>query len=69
MKIYRIKTKYIFEGFFIVRAKNKKEARQNIEKNCGCTLGTGIHSTLPENVIDWTFPIHPLQFTSKIKTH
>ena len=58
-KVYRIRTQYIFEGVFDVVAENKEEARQKILQNCGLVMGGSIHSTLPDDEINWAFDIHP----------
>lgn len=61
MKQYRIKTKFIFEGEFIVTAENKSQAKEFVEKHCGMTEVRGVHSSLPDDTIDWVFPIHPIK--------
>ena len=58
-KVYRIRTQYIFEGVFEVSAESKEEARQKVLQNCGLVMGGSIHSTLPDNEINWAFNRHP----------
>jgi hypothetical protein len=58
-KIYRVKTQYIFEGVFEVLAESKEDARQKILQDCGLVMGVSIHSTLPDEEINWTFSTHP----------
>jgi len=58
-KIYRVRTQYIFEGVFEVLADNKEEARQKVLQNCGLVMGGNIHSTLPDEEINWAFSTHP----------
>ena len=58
-KIYRVKTQYIFEGVFEVLAESKQDARQKILQNCGLVMGVSIHSTLPDEEINWAFSTHP----------
>ena len=58
-KVYRIRTQYIFEGVFEVSAESKEEARQKVLQNCGLVMGGSIHSTLPDNEINWAFDRHP----------
>jgi len=58
MKKYSIKTKFVFEGEFIVSAENKAQAKEYVSKHCGLCLGGDIHSSLPDESIDWEFPVH-----------
>lgn len=62
-KIYRVKTQYIFEGVFEVLAESKEDARRKVLQDCGLVMGGSIHSTLPDEEINWTFPTH-----SEVKT-
>mgnify|MGYP005870128497 CR=1 FL=1 len=58
-KIYRVKTQYIFEGVFEVLADSKEDAQQKVLQDCGLVMGGSIHSTLPDEEINWAFSIHP----------
>lgn len=58
-KDYQIKTKFIFEGTFTVKAESKQEARELVEKHCGLVIGGDIHTSLPSDEIDWNFSVHP----------
>ena len=67
-KVYRVRTQYIFEGVFEVVADSKEDARQKVLQNCGLVMGESIHSTLPDDKINfssnalnnsWAFDIHP----------
>ena len=58
-KFYRVRTQYIFDGVFDVVAENKEDARQKVIQNCGMVMGGNIHSTLPDNEINWAFSTHP----------
>lgn len=64
---YKIRTQFVFDGNFIVKAKNGKEAIENIENHCGLVIGGDIHSALPEDEIDWEFPVHPVKRIMKAK--
>ena len=57
-QIFEIETAFTFTGTFSVKAKSEEDARKAIEKHCGLVLGGGIHSTLPEDEIDWDFTMH-----------
>jgi hypothetical protein len=59
MKTYKVKTRYVFEGVFYVKAENREEAQANVEKHCGMVMGGSIHTTLDEETVDWNFGIHP----------
>ena len=51
---------------FEVLADNKEEARQKILQNCGLVMGGSIHSTLPDEEINWAFSTHPEVKTTRI---
>ena len=57
--VYRVRTQYVFEGVFDVVAESKEDARQKVIQNCGMVMGGNIHSTLPDNEINWAFSTHP----------
>ena len=57
--VYRVRTQYIFEGVFDVVAESKEDARKKVLQNCGLVMGGSIHSTLPDDEINWAFDIHP----------
>ena len=50
---------YIFEGVFEVVAESREEAQQKVIQNCGLVMGGNIHSTLPDEEINWAFSMHP----------
>ena len=58
-RIYRVRTQYIFEGVFEVLADSKENARQKVLQDCGLVMGGSIHSTLPDEEINWVFSTHP----------
>ena len=67
-KVYRVRTQYIFDGVFDVVAESKEDARQKVLQDCGLVMGGGIHSTLPDDEINfssnvlnnsWAFDKHP----------
>ena len=65
-KVYRVRTQYIFDGVFDVVAKNKEDARQKVLQNCGLVMGGSIHSTLPDEEINWAFSPHTEVKTGRI---
>lgn len=58
-KTYEVATKFVFEGVFKVVAENGSDALQKVADDCGLVLGGNIHSTLPDEEIDWNFETHP----------
>jgi hypothetical protein len=67
MKTYRVKTRFNFTGTFFVNAANKKQAKECVENHCGLVLGGDIHSTMPDDTVDWEFPVHPEKAVLGIK--
>ena len=57
--VYRVRTQYIFEGVFEIVAESKEEARQKVRQDCGLVMGGNVHSTLPDEEINWAFSMHP----------
>ena len=57
-KVYRVRMQYIFEGVFDVVAESKEDARQKVLQDCGLVMGGSIHSTLPDEKINWAFSTH-----------
>ena len=64
--IYRVRTQYIFEGVFEVLADSKKNARQKVLQDYGLVMGGSIHSTLPDEEINWAFSTHPEVKTTRV---
>ena len=65
-KVYRVRTQYTFEGVFDVVAESKEEARQKVLQNCGLVMGGNVHSTLPDDKINWAFDRHPNKRINRI---
>lgn len=65
-KVYRVRTRYIFEGVFEVVAESRKEARQKVIRDCGMVMGGNVYSTLPDEEINWAFSSHPKVRTGRI---
>ena len=40
-------------------AESREEARQEVILDCGMVMGGNIHSTLPDEEINWAFSTHP----------
>jgi hypothetical protein len=58
MKQYKIPVEYKFRGYFLIRAESRKEAAQDALNHCGA-CGIQISSNLPDEDVDWEFPLHP----------
>ena len=67
-KVYRVRTQYVSEGVFEVVAESREEARQKVIQDCGLVMGGNVHSTLPEEEINWAFSTHPDVRTGRITT-
>lgn len=61
MPKFRVPATYTFSGEFVIEAKNAAEAAEYAEKHCGLVLGGNIHSSLPDEDVDWNFPSHPVK--------
>ena len=60
MPKYKVEAKYVFTGYFIVKAENKSDANKQIKDNCGMTCGD-ISSSLSYKDCDWVFDVHPTE--------
>ena len=65
-KVYRVRTQYIFKGVLEVVAESREDARQKVIQNCGLVMGRNIHSTLPDEEVNWAFSTHPEVRTGRI---
>lgn len=63
---FLVYTEYVFDGVFDVVAESKEEARQKILQDCGLVMGGSIHSTLPDDEINWAFDKYPDVRTARI---
>ena len=59
MKKFEVRTQFIFEGVFKVTAEDRKQADENVQAHCDLVIDGNIHSTLPDEDIDWDFEVHP----------
>lgn len=65
MRTFKITTEFTFTGVFKVKAENRLEATDAVEKHCGLSIGN-VHSTLPDEDIDWDFDMTPKKKITKI---
>ncbi|MDR0475221.1 MAG: hypothetical protein LBH43_16300 [Treponema sp.] len=66
---YAVRTHFVFSGTFFIKAGNKGEAEEQVKNHCGLVLGGGIHSTLPDDMADWDFPVHPIKTISRARVN
>lgn len=64
---YRVKVRFVYDGYFDIVADNREEAREDAEKNCGM-VGGHIHSTLDNRDVEWEFGMHPEKKIGRIIT-
>lgn len=58
-QVYAVRTRYIFEGVYEVKATSREQARAVVQECCGLVLGGDIHSVLSDEYISWEFDTHP----------
>ena len=58
-KEYAVPVSFTFKGTFFVKADSKEDAIRDVKDSCGLVLGGNVHSTLPDENVDWHFPVHP----------
>ena len=58
-KVYPVKVRFVFDGTFFIKANSKSQAKEFADNHCGMVTNNGIHSTLPDEDVDWDFPVHP----------
>lgn len=59
-KIYTVPSFFIFQGTIMLKGvASEQEAEQQARSDVGLALGEGLHSSLPEEAVDWDFPMHP----------
>jgi hypothetical protein len=56
---FTVETEFVFKGRFEVEADTPDEAERKVKEDCGLVMGGEIHTTLPDDEVDWDFPHHP----------
>ena len=51
---FLVYTEYVFDGVFDVVAESKEKARQKVLQDCRLVMGGSIHSTLPDDEINFS---------------
>ncbi len=67
MKTYKIPVKYVFSGTFEIKAESAPQAKEYAENHCGLVIGGDIHSSLPDDIVDWDFSAHPDKKIGKVR--
>lgn len=68
MADFTVKTRFTFEGEFTIKnVSNAAMALDYVQKHCGLVLGGDVHSSLPEEEVDWNFPVHPNKTFGAVK--
>lgn len=64
-KFYDVPTRFVFDGKFRIKANSQEQADDYVQKHCGLVLGGPIHTTLPDEDVDWEFNVHPEKIAIK----
>lgn len=56
---YKVPLSFVFKGEFEITAGSQEQAEEYALKHCGLVIGGNIHSSLPDEWVDWDFPTHP----------
>ena len=56
---FNVKVEYKFTVDYKIKAKSKLEAETHALAHCSMTVGGGIHSSLPDDIVDWEANVHP----------
>lgn len=67
MSKYRVKVKFSFTGYFVIDAETGNNTNVIIADHCGLVMGGNIHTTMPEQVLDWYFPVQPEKEVLKVE--
>jgi hypothetical protein len=60
MPDYEVQVTYIFKGVVTIKdVINPMQAKEYAEKHVGLVIGGNIHSSLPDDQVDWNFAVHP----------
>jgi len=56
---YTVPMNFVFSGDFYIEADSQQQAEEYAQKHCGLVLGGDVHSSLPDEDVDWDFACHP----------
>ena len=57
--VFEVPVRYVFSGVFYISADSQAQAEEFAIQHCGMTSSGAIHSSLPDEDVDWDFPVHP----------
>lgn len=63
---YKVSVDFTFSGGFTIKAESREQAWEWVAKHCGMVMGS-VQSTLPDDSVDWEFPMHPEKKITSIK--
>jgi len=66
MPKYKVTTTFQFNGYFIIDCETADESKKMVNEDCGLVLGGNIHTTLPDEQVDWKFDVHPERLIGQI---
>lgn len=66
MARFKARVQFVFEGEIEIIADNKELAKEYIQKHTGLCLGGNIHTTMPDDEIDWNFSHHAEKVIKRI---
>jgi len=58
MPKYKVGVQYSLIGHYVIEADDMHEAYMKAMNDCGCVVSNGIHSSLPDDEVNWDFPVH-----------
>jgi hypothetical protein len=58
-RVFNVPVAFTFSGVFHIRANDEEGAVEAANEHVGLVLGGNIHSTLPDEDVNWEFPAHP----------
>jgi hypothetical protein len=64
---YKVKTRFVFDGEFEIKAESAAEAKQVVEEYCSACGLRAIESQLNKDEVDWEFPVHPKKIIGRVR--
>ncbi|MDR2233869.1 MAG: hypothetical protein LBE56_12225 [Tannerella sp.] len=65
-KFYKVNTRFIYNGYFKVKAESRDEAIELVRNHCGMHGKIGIMSFLPDDAVDWKFDLNTEKKIGKV---
>jgi hypothetical protein len=64
---YAVKTRFVFEGEFEVKAESAANAKRAVDEYCSACGLKAIESQLSKGEVDWDFPVHPEKIIGRVR--